>query len=1524
MPRKKTTIPKENTEVVLIEKVTTEEKKTINPKVARIWDDYTASIPLETIEKYPEIYGPITQMATQNPVRNTDEPFLFFTNADVFRPAAIAFEKSKEEVKGTGLEPRYTSALEGTKAYRDFWIEEKRRCLQGYEPIVDDKPCGVRITGEHYFYLNYCMIGKAVKNEMTGEDTEELGFPNFASMDYYWFKELEKAENPKPGIQKQNMIVAKARRKGFSYKNAAGAVWKYSFFKNARVIIAAEYGTKAKQTFDMCLNMIDFLNQNTEFRSPWTHKKTGENKCYIRSGVEIERNGRKYTKGKKSIIETISFHNKPDAAAGASATRILIEEAGLITNLKKAWKFTEPLLRSGSIRKGIAIAYGCVTAGTKLWNEEGKTINVENIKEGDLILGYDKIGPSIEPVSFIAPSVKKQCFEIITDKGTRLEASFDHPILASNNHSYYQYRAKNKEKKRITSNRVKKTSFVQMQTLQRKDQVAVIDSIPIWGEQKLLEARFVGWLIGDGSYGFNKTPVISTENEEIFNHIKNNYPYAIEKERHTKDGNIYREIRIKQITQYLRSIGIYGQTKQAKRLPKNIHYYDKQSLAKLLGGLFDTDGCVSFKYNKKGHINGYVNFTTAVKELAEEVKTQLLKFGIHAGIEVINAKPRIRKIKDKSTYYRVSIRESVSVKRFYRNISFAVKYKQNKLIQFYRLLKQRGKESNITRTAMVFRNGKEFAAVVYLNGIRFETIKSKKNIGLKTIYNLTADNTHTYLANNIITHNTGGDMDGSTLDFSEMFTDPLSHSFKSYDNIYEEHETRGKCGWFVDDMWFREGAWVDINGIRYEAVDENGNARKWVAEIDLNQERSKLAGKDKEAYNVALSQYCKTVSEAFLITTGNVFPVAELSARLSVLKTPEGARLSGVNGELVEKNGVVFFQPDLENKLQPINRYPTPKSRRNLDGCVVQFEAPQEIDGKVPSGAYIISIDPLGIDSSGGESLVAIKCLKTKKYAHLIGHDEFVMSYVGRPSVDPLDTTNWILLKMAKYYNAKVTHENDRNGAAIRNFFIQQKEYGRLLSPPSDIVEKHLTNSSTLLRKSGHSMGNEKLKEMGEIYLKRWLLEKRGVNPITGIEERNLDKLCDRGDLEELISYNRSGNFDRCLVKGTKIVTKDGLKPIENITVNDLVLTHTGQFQRVLKTTEFDGKVISHIDIVGLPNPLQCTADHPILVAEQAKRAGNRHWKFNKETKYKAADQLIPYRDFVLIPKISEPSNLPLSEDEQYLLGWYIGDGYVNKNSIKIIFGINELKAAEKIKSIIDKLSIDHDKDLHYNTKTVSTIVKKKGCYILTKTSPYVASMLKKYGGIANNKKFQINSWFAAIGIIEAEGHLKNSKKKAIEVGMMSEQIIQNLRQVLINNGVWSTYRIDNRGLHKLTICGKYINRVIKDSVVYEEVKVGQSRNIVIETDNGFYVPVKKVLIFHKPQKVYNCEVDNDHTYISGGIATHNCMAMMGAVLQQEQMLFTLTDTNSEEKDSAAQFFIERLVFLPSVGNRQKYKELIR
>jgi len=144
----------------------------------------------------------------------------------------------------------YTNSPAGTYAYREYWDEQTRRCLEGFEVG------GVRITGPHYFYLNFTQIKATVK---TGKlERKVLTFPSFLDMDYYYFDECELARE-----NGQGMIVAKARRKGFSYKNGALCVHQYNFFRDSTSIIGAYLNEYGGATMAMALEMINFMNKHT-------------------------------------------------------------------------------------------------------------------------------------------------------------------------------------------------------------------------------------------------------------------------------------------------------------------------------------------------------------------------------------------------------------------------------------------------------------------------------------------------------------------------------------------------------------------------------------------------------------------------------------------------------------------------------------------------------------------------------------------------------------------------------------------------------------------------------------------------------------------------------------------------------------------------------------------------------------------------------------------------------------------------------------------------------------------------------------------------------------------------------------------------------------------------------------------------------------------------------------------------------------------------------------------------------------
>jgi hypothetical protein len=367
---------------------TPKEKLVINPSVAYLVsnEDIKNSIPdSHTLKRIEPIYGKLSRFSTDyTPVSNLNWDYLFFTNSKIFSPAGNAFMKSLKATKGTKLKPSYTKFLPGTKAYKKFWEQEFIRITKGYEPIVDGKPCGIRIPGEFYFYLNYGWMQKVHIDEKTEEVTDMSGIPDFLAMDYYYFKELEARENPKlynlPREYKQSLSVTKSRRMGYSYKAGAGAVWCTAFKNKAKVLIASAQGKDATLCFQKSLDIIDHISKYTPFgrKNPgrpqdnggWKHltmSKTKDSGNFT-FGLLNTRTGERA--GRQSEIATASLFNKPDAASGEGLTRLYIEEAGKISNLGDAWTFSKESMRVGTVyRSGIAIIFG---TGGSMITDSGK------------------------------------------------------------------------------------------------------------------------------------------------------------------------------------------------------------------------------------------------------------------------------------------------------------------------------------------------------------------------------------------------------------------------------------------------------------------------------------------------------------------------------------------------------------------------------------------------------------------------------------------------------------------------------------------------------------------------------------------------------------------------------------------------------------------------------------------------------------------------------------------------------------------------------------------------------------------------------------------------------------------------------------------------------------------------------------------------------------------------------------------------------------------------------------------------
>lgn len=254
-----------------------------------------------------------------------------FTNSNEFRERALFFKKEK----------CYTKYAKNTFQYKEFWKEERRRCLEGF---TNSK--GIRITGQHYFYLNYVQILLDADNDTRRKVKD---FPRFVDLDYYYFHLLDYCR-----AYEKSLVSVKGRRQGWSYKASGVSSHEFNFFRDSSTIIGAYLSDYSSNTMKMVLDNCNFLNTYTEFgriRNPDTQD-------LIKARYQVDVEGKKVWKGLMSSVEAITFKDRPSAGVGRTASWLILDESGIFPNIIEAYGLSEPLIKDGSNYTGVCIMFG--------------------------------------------------------------------------------------------------------------------------------------------------------------------------------------------------------------------------------------------------------------------------------------------------------------------------------------------------------------------------------------------------------------------------------------------------------------------------------------------------------------------------------------------------------------------------------------------------------------------------------------------------------------------------------------------------------------------------------------------------------------------------------------------------------------------------------------------------------------------------------------------------------------------------------------------------------------------------------------------------------------------------------------------------------------------------------------------------------------------------------------------------------------------------------------------------------------
>ena len=279
---------------------------------------------------------------------NITEPHIL-EDMDYFRPSAIHFQKYGCYTK---LRPNPNPNSEYGK-----WIRnEIKRSWYGYIRPSD----GEWITGDYYYYLNYCPI-QLIKKLTNGQSIRTVDFPRVWDGQYLVQHYLYKAR-----LHGHHASELASRGKGKSYTGAGLLAKRFKLGENAQVkekvqsVVTAsdkKYIYGPNQILNMFKYYIDFQSQHTQF--PRQLLTDSAQLLMWESGFKDKETG--IRKGSQNAVIGVTTGVNQDKLNGSRGVLYLIEEAGIFSDLGSLYQMIRPSVEDGQDVYGLIFMYG--TAG---------------------------------------------------------------------------------------------------------------------------------------------------------------------------------------------------------------------------------------------------------------------------------------------------------------------------------------------------------------------------------------------------------------------------------------------------------------------------------------------------------------------------------------------------------------------------------------------------------------------------------------------------------------------------------------------------------------------------------------------------------------------------------------------------------------------------------------------------------------------------------------------------------------------------------------------------------------------------------------------------------------------------------------------------------------------------------------------------------------------------------------------------------------------------------------------------------
>ena len=341
-----------------------------------------------------------------------------------------------------------------------------------------------------------------------------------------------------------------------------------------------------------------------------------------------------------------------------------------------------------------------------------------------------------------------------------------------------------------------------------------------------------------------------------------------------------------------------------------------------------------------------------------------------------------------------------------------------------------------------------------------------------------------------------------------------------------------------------------------------------------------------------------------------------------------------------------------------------------------------------------------------------------------------------------------------------------------------------------------------------------------------------------------------------------------CFAAGTMVLSEKGYVPIETLQAGDMVVTHKGRLQKVLRIGAKEADNVVDVRIRTRPT-MRLTADHKFWSIKKSHHNHANHL-IADEIGFEQLQNLgiggyVAQNTKYDIPMPQLPDIRGLSHEKLLeMAGWYVGDGYIRrftgKNKKGVVFALVNEKKINAFRDAFPMFTGTAGKDgkvVVYCTELAEWLISQFGEHALNKTIPawliaasqplkdaFVSGYFATDGHYNEDdiKCFTTVSASLAYGVADMIGHTSVSKQKINPVGIIEGRLV------------------NQHDVYYIRACNN--PRYFHHYEDWDFVRISEISE-----------PSKDI--------VYQIEVEEDHSYVSAGIVSANCQSFSIAGSQE-------------------------------------------